>query len=260
MKRILLLFFILCCFSISPCHSKKPLQVKVMTYNLRFGELATLEQIAGHIKSFNPDFVALQEVDVRTCRARAPHQNGKDFIAELAQRTGMFGLYGKTIDYRGGYYGIGILSKYPYIEVRKTLLPNYSGSIEQRALLTGLFDVAGDTICFACTHLEVSSPPLRLTQAKFITNHFKVPAYKYPVIIGGDFNAKNNSDVIRHMKENWQLATGGDNTFPASRPSRKIDYLFAYPKQSWRVVWSQTIRSVLSDHLPIVSLLEYTGE
>ena len=48
------------------------LRIRVMTYNLRFGELASLEQIAEHIKAFQPDFVALQEVDSKTYRERAP--------------------------------------------------------------------------------------------------------------------------------------------------------------------------------------------
>ncbi|MDD6006932.1 MAG: endonuclease, partial [Bacteroidales bacterium] len=52
------------------------LRIRVMTYNLRLGELATLKQLAEHIIAFNPDFVALQEVDVHTMRRLAPHQNG----------------------------------------------------------------------------------------------------------------------------------------------------------------------------------------
>ena len=116
------------------------LQLRTMTYNLRFGERASLEDIAAHIRAFNPDFVALEEVDCKTFRQRAPQQNGRDFIAALAYHTGMFGLYGKTINYAKGYYGIGILSRYPYISVNKTMLPNPSGK-EPRALLEGLFDV-----------------------------------------------------------------------------------------------------------------------
>ena len=75
-------------------YAQDTLRVRVMTYNLRFGELASLEELAHHIKSFKPDFVALQEVDSKTDRKRTPHQKGKDFISELAYHTGMFGLYG----------------------------------------------------------------------------------------------------------------------------------------------------------------------
>lgn len=116
MKRYILL---LLCLTIGIAYAQDTLRVRVMTYNLRFGELASLEELAAHIKAFKPDFVALQEVDSKTDRKRAPHQRGKDFISELAYHTGMFGLYGKTIEYSTGYYGIGMLSKYPYISVQK---------------------------------------------------------------------------------------------------------------------------------------------
>ena len=107
--RLIILSVLLSC--LSAMAQSDTIKVKVMTYNLRFGELASLEQLAQHIKSFNPDFVALQEVDCNTMRERAPHQNGKNFVTELAYHTGMFGFYCKNINYAGGYYGIGILSK-----------------------------------------------------------------------------------------------------------------------------------------------------
>ena len=88
MKKYLLLFL---CLTLGVAYAQDTLRVRVMTYNLRFGELASLEELAHHIKSFKPDFVALQEVDSKTDRKRTPHQKGKDFISELAYHTGMFG-------------------------------------------------------------------------------------------------------------------------------------------------------------------------
>ena len=181
-KLVILLFIALSCGVVSA--QQDTLRVRVMTYNLRFGELSSLEDLAYHIKSFKPDFVALEEVDVHTDRKRAPHQKGKDFIGELAYRTGMFGLYGKTIEYGGGYYGIGMLSKYPYIKTEKVLLPNPENK-EQRALLEALIEMGDDTLTFVTTHLEVNSESLRNMQAQFICDRFENAPY--PVIIGGDF-------------------------------------------------------------------------
>lgn len=69
MKRYILL---LLCLTIGIAYAQDTLRVRVMTYNLRFGELASLEELAAHIKAFKPDFVALQEVDSKTDRKRAP--------------------------------------------------------------------------------------------------------------------------------------------------------------------------------------------
>ena len=237
--------------------AKLPNASRRETYNIRFGELASLEELASHIKSFNPDFVALQEIDCKTDRGeRAPHQIGRDYISELAYFTKMFGVYGKTIDYKGGYYGIGILSRYPYIDTKKTFLPWPNKAHERRALLEGLFEIGEDTICFASTHLDYQLPKTREAQTAFITEHFN--DYRYPVVLGGDFNTAPSSKEIKYnMLENWFLATDYDFTVPAWNPKRKIDYIFARPKQGWKIVRTQTVQSVLSDHLPIVTELEY---
>ena len=254
MKKYLLLFL---CLTLGVAYAQDTLRVRVMTYNLRFGELASLEELAHHIKSFKPDFVALQEVDSKTDRKRTPHQKGKDFISELAYHTGMFGLYGKTIDYSTGYYGIGMLSKYPYISVQKIMLPHPVKEHERRAMLEGLFEMGNDTIVFTSTHLDVNSQETRAEQIKFITGHFK--NYKYPVILGGDFNARHYSEAIRGM-DSWFAASNDDFGMPAWKPVIKIDYLFAYPQKGWRVISTQTVQSLLSDHLPIITELEYVKE
>lgn len=236
-------------------YAQDTLRVKVMTYNLRFGELADLKDLAAHIKSFNPDFVALQEVDSKTNRERTPHQRGKDFISELAYYSGMFGIYGKSIEYKGGYYGIGILSKYPYISIRKTLLPQLGEVYEQRVLLEGIFEMGKDTIIFASTHLDAKLAKTRELQAEFINKHFS--KIDYPTIIGGDFNSDSSSQVISEMRKEWFCDSEMTPTVPAWKPYRKIDYLFAKPQMGWKVIRTQTVQSVLSDHLPIVTDLEY---
>lgn len=252
MKFKLIFLFIVCAFA--QCFAQQDtLRLKVMTYNLRFGELSTLDQLGEHIKSFKPDFVALEEVDCNTHRAMAPHQNGKNFISELAYRTGMFGFFGKTINFAGGYYGIGMLSKYPVISIEKLLLPNPENK-EQRGLLIGKFDVDGDTVIFATTHFDVWSEKTREIQAKFVCNRFKDA--KYPVILGGDFNAAPSSKSIAYMKKRWDDVTDSDFTYPAKNPDIKIDYLFTLPTKRWKVIRTQAVQSLLSDHLPIVSYIE----
>ena len=252
-----ILISILACNSIS-AQKQDTLRIRVMTYNLRFGELASLEQIAEHIKAFKPDFVALQELDSKTFRERAPKQNGKDFITELGYRTEMYPLYGKSITYMGGYYGIGILSKHPYFKVEKMMLPRPQEK-EQRVMLQGTFEVNGtDTITFASTHLDYFSEDTRFLQIKTITEALQKSPY--PVILGGDFNARPDSKTVQKGMADWELLTNSDLTFPSHKPSIKIDYLFGYPKNNsksnWHIVRTQSVQSLLSDHLPIITELE----
>lgn len=229
--------------------------LKVLCYNLRFGELASLEELAEFIKSENPDVVALQEVDVKTNRERASHQNGKDFITELGFRTGMLTAYARTIDYSGGYYGIGILSKYPFDKTRKVLLPIPEGSREQRALLLADVELPGGRrFTFVSTHLDHSSSEVRSVQAKALNKALK--KIKLPVIVAGDFNGKPDSPEISQGMKNWLQACSPDFTIPSQNPKSKIDYIFYKPARKWKVIHSYTPQITLSDHLPLVAELE----
>ncbi|WP_137403518.1 endonuclease/exonuclease/phosphatase family protein [Echinicola rosea] len=231
--------------------------LKIISYNLRFGERASMEEFAAFIKTQNADLVALQEVDINTFRERAPKQNGKDFIGELAHLTGMFGAFGKTIDYAGGYYGIGILSKYPMTMTERILLPFTENGKEQRALLVANIELGeGKTISFASTHLDFTNTQERQLQVTQINNILLQK--NIPVLVCGDFNARPESTEIKQGMSLWAPL---DNQFPTS-PSQaakyKIDYIFGYPKANWELLSSPKQSSLLSDHLPVVSEVKIT--
>lgn len=226
--------------------------IKVLCYNIRFGELASLEELADFIKSQNPDLVALQEVDVKTFRSNAPHQNGKDFITELAFRTGMLSTYARTIDYAGGYYGIGILSKYPFVQTKKVLLPMPPGAREQRAFLMADVELPGDMkITFVSTHLDHSTSDVRKAQVEYL--NASLQDNPWPVIVAGDFNARPDSPEIKNGMANWKKACNQDFTSPAHAPKSKIDYIFCAPSDRWEAVNAYTPNCKLSDHLPVVA-------
>jgi endonuclease/exonuclease/phosphatase family metal-dependent hydrolase len=229
--------------------------LKVLCYNLRFGELASLELLAEYISSENPDLVALQEVDVRTNREMAPHQNGKDFITELGFRTGMLATYARTIDFSGGYYGIGILSKYPFEQTRKIMLPIPEGSNEQRAVLLADVELPGGRVfTFACTHLDHSSSAVRTIQVQAMGEILK--NNRLPLIIAGDFNARPDSPEIKDGMKDYLQACSNDFTFSSTDPKSKIDYIFCYPAADWKKVEAATRRITLSDHLPVTAVVQ----
>ncbi|WP_106829925.1 endonuclease/exonuclease/phosphatase family protein [Parabacteroides pacaensis] len=230
-------------------------RLKVMTYNLRFGELASLKELGEFIKSENPDVVFLQEVDVRTQRKRAPRQNGKNFISELGYYTEMMSLFGKSINYEGGYYGLGILSKYPFSSSRRMDLPMVEAGREQRSLLTATVVLDnGEEITVASTHLDLK-PEIRLVQAEAINEMLRKSSQ--PVLLGGDFNARPQSPEIAQGMSDWQRSCPDDvYTIPAKAPKSKIDYLFSFPRNRWKVIQSYVPEVFLSDHRPVVAVIE----
>lgn len=230
--------------------SGEKVKLKVLCYNLRFGELASLEELAAFIRGENPDIVALQEVDVRTSRELAPHQKGKDFVTELGFRTGMLTAYARTIDYAGGYYGIGILSKYPFDNTKRYLLPMPEGAREQRALLTADVELpGGKIITFASTHLDHTTSPVRQAQVEAINK--ALAGNTHPMIVAGDFNAQPQSPEIKDGMRAWGQACSPDFTFPSANPRSKIDYIFFAPENRWKKLSAGTPKVTLSDHLPL---------
>lgn len=193
--------------------------LRVMSYNLRFGELASMEDIGAAISAENPDIVMLQECDWGTWRERAPRQNGVKFINVLAETTGMFGIYGKSINYKGGYYGIGLLSRYPIVRSERILLPN-DGKAEQRSILLADVELpSGSIVTVASTHLEVSSAELRLSQVRFINRLVK--KNRYPVVLAGDMNAEPDSREMEELRRSWMDCTDRSLTFSTRNPSIK---------------------------------------
>ena len=230
-------------------------QLKIVCYNIRYGELASLEEIAGFFKDQNADIVALQEVDVNTHREAAPHQNGKDFITELGYHSGMLTAYARTIYYSGGYYGIGILSKYPFKQTRKVLLPMTAGAREQRGMLLADVELPnGKMVTFVSTHLDHSTSEVRSAQVEVVNQ--TLMDNPYPVIIAGDFNADPESKEIKEGMKNWGRACPLEFTAPAKSPRVKIDYIFYYPTDKWNVIKSETPQIQMSDHLPVTAEME----
>ena len=243
--------WLLACMAFAQGHNDT---ITVMTFNLHAGHDASLQQIGQLIKQYQPDFVALQEVDQNTHRSNCPHQNGRDFITELAYYSGMQGLFGPTIKFSGGLYGIGLLTRHQFVDVHNIKLPHPVARMEQRGLLEGTFILPdGDTIMVACTHLEAFDSVSRAAQAPFILDYFAHSTH--PVILAGDLNASPDDPVIGLLTSQWLDCTAGDFTFSVKNPKEKIDYILARPIQAWHTIESRVIPVEMSDHYPVIATL-----
>ena len=254
MKRIIALISIFLASAAVMSSAEKGDTLKLMTYNLRFGEPASMEQIADYISSEHPDIVALQECDWATNRTRAPHQNGVMFVNELAYHTGMFGIYGKSINYAGGYYGIGILSRYPILRYERVLLPN-DGKTEQRSMLIADIELPdGTVITFVNTHLEVKTAQMRIEQVQFIEKYLK--GRKNQIFLAGDMNAIPDSEEMRMLRENWMDLTNKVFTYHTSKPEINIDYIYSKPSKNVELLGTEVREDIkLSDHFPVISTI-----
>jgi endonuclease/exonuclease/phosphatase family metal-dependent hydrolase len=202
----------------------------------------------------DPDLVALQEVDFKTNRARK-----YDLVTELGWRTKMAPIFGKAMDFDGGEYGEGILSKFSFISTRNVALP-YTPGNEPRAALEVLTVLpSGDTIAFIGTHLDhLRDEKDRVAQVKKINEVFSENVY--PTILAGDLNAIPGSIPINILEEIWTPTCNKENpapTFPSKEPRIKIDYVMFKPGENWKVIDTKVIKDpIASDHCAYLVTLE----
>lgn len=255
-KLTTLIITILLSTNILFAQNKNDVIIRVLTFNILHGATTNgdfnLDKLASLINDANPDFVAMQEVDYKTKRAKS-----YDLVTELGWRTKMSPLFGKAMNYDGGAYGVGILSKLPIIASQNFPLPSTLGN-EPRTSLTILTELTnGDTIRFVATHLDYKEKsPDRIKQVKTINTEFA--KQDYPTILAGDLNATPESKSISILKKYW-TDSFGDNpepTYSSDNPTKKIDYVLFRPAEKWEVIENRVIcDEVASDHCVVLSVL-----
>ena len=236
MKKLLIVIVLLA-ISTTTISAKR---VRVMTYNVHncvgIDGKKSYIRCGDIIRDAQPDIVAIQEVDSMTSR------NDCYVLGELAKRAGYHAYYGKTIPYKGGSYGIGVLSKEKALSVEFHPLPCRK---EPRGLLV----VEMKHYYLLATHLslvkadqETSVEIIRDIAAKL----------SKPVFIAGDMNAKPNSTTVKAFKEFATILNDDSKpTFPHKKKSGCIDYVLG-TKGNFKVLGDHVYAdSPASDHFPL---------
>lgn len=225
---------------------KKAEQIfKIASYNVRnakgMDNVTDFDRIAKVINDMDAHAIAIQELDSATERS-----NGLVVLDELAKRTNMHGSFNGSIEYRGGKYGIGILTKEKPLNIEGIALP---GTEEKRSVL--IVELEDFVLC--CTHLSLTEEDRR-TSINLIEQHTEKYDSK-PVFLAGDLNAKPESSEIRVLSNNWAMLSDiTEPTFPSDNPDRVIDYILLKPNSKFthKVLDAQVVdEPMASDHRPL---------
>ena len=224
--------------------AKKVRTLRLTSYNIQHGE--GLDKKIDHarqakiLRKAHADIVAIQEVDSVTKR-----NGGLYSLEEIGRKAKMVSTFAPAINFQGGKYGIGILSKKQPLSVRRISLP---GREEPRMLLVAEFE----HYVVACTHLSLTdedrmlSVPIILEEAKKWTK---------PFVIMGDLNDEPNTPFYKEMQKYFLfLNPAHDKTFPADEPNICIDHVAIFvPVPDAPISFYRTWvgEDTFSDHRPL---------
>lgn len=232
-------------------------EMTVLVYNIHAGKDAAgqdnLQRVAEMVRGSGADLVLLQEVDRNTRRSGPADQP-----ATLARLTGYSVAFGRTIGFQGGDYGVALLSRWPI--QRDTLIPlavttgDTASAREQRGVLVAVVDAPGGPLAILNTHLDASGDDVwRMREVADVVRAAEtVRRSGLSLLLGGDLNARPESPIhgalrAAGFRDAWPECGAGDAmTFPASAPTRRIDYL--YLPAGVRCLDARVLPSEASDH------------
>ncbi|MEJ2730575.1 MAG: endonuclease/exonuclease/phosphatase family protein [Deltaproteobacteria bacterium] len=243
--------------------------IRAMTYNIHscvnMDGAVGPERIASVIDELAPDVVALQEVDAGIPRTH--HQEQAKILGETLSMDYRFFPVVKNGDQK---YGLAILSRLPFQNVRTGRLPALYSKLKLKLQKRGVMWATIETSCgpthFFNTHLSLYRLE-RHKQLKALLGQdwLRAVSADEPVILCGDLNAVPLSPVYRRLsryltdaQKNSIHARRPRATFPSRGPFFRIDHIFIsrhFRTREARVPFDQKSR-LASDHLPLCVDLE----
>lgn len=244
------------------------MNLRVMTYNVHscIGNDRVLSptRIAEVIAQYNPDVVALQELDAG--RARTGRVDQAHLIAQRLEYVFHF-FPGMEIEEE--QFGDAILSRY-HMRLRHAAgLPRfqYRSKRTHRGALWVSIDLNGHTIQVINTHMGLGRKERRAQAERLLCPEWLAhPDCQSPVIFCGDLNSLPRSPVhhafknVLHDTQPFQHGhrSRSRNTYPSPYPMWRIDYIFVSPGIAVNnvIVPRTKLTRLASDHLPVIADLE----
>jgi endonuclease/exonuclease/phosphatase family metal-dependent hydrolase len=243
-------------FNIAHGRGLNPIQGVTSQRKLRLN----LRRIATLLDRLAPDIVALQEIDERSRWA-----GNFDHLDYLRVHTRfphtVFGINNRRTGLLNLSYGNALLSRHP-IRAAETIVFGQR-RLGEKGFLYAELDVAGACIPIVNLHLHFSSRGERLRQLERLLTWLREKhrmhsrTWTIPPIICGDFNNPGTRDdatasLLSHLSDycDYVLHPLAGLTFPSPMPQRALDFIFL--PAGCVQVRSEVVRSMLSDHLPVV--------
>ena len=238
-----------------------------------------LEGMASIIRQESADIVLLQEVDFKSHRSHSINE-----MQFLSEKTGLqyavsavswnklyipFPYWPPRDHFGKMLSGGAVLSRFPLSENTTHLLPKpqefpwwYRLFYLHRYFQVVSVDIGGRQYRVINLHLEAFKQSNREHQAEFISQWIRTRLTEQELlVVGGDFNSSlgertlDSFLALPELHEAGQRVGLNGGSFPAERPTRRLDHLFVNKGQiiqSARIIQTDN----LSDHLPVISAIQ----
>ena len=253
-------------FLLAGCGDSRPAEtVRLVTYNAgTFNKYIADDYplVAEMMREVGADAVCLNELDSCTTRTGGVFQ-----LERIARAMGGWDYrFGRAMPYRGGSYGVGVMTRERILDHVTVALPRGEGA-EPRVLT--VVELARYVI--ATTHLDHTSAAAQRDQVAVIN---RVMRERYaeaskPVFLGGDLNALPDSGTLRALQEAWTVLTPTDGgTYPSHDPKKCIDYILQLDNGvTCETVGARVLHRFeagdaarASDHLPVLLEIRLPAE
>ncbi len=243
-------------FNIAHGRGLAPIQGLTLPRKLRIN----LRKIAALLGRLAPDIVALQEIDERSLWA-----GNFDHLDYLRVHAGfphaVFGINTKSAGLLNLSYGNALLSRHELADAETVRFG--SKRLGEKGFLFAEVQVGTAIVPVITLHLHHSSRAQRLRQLDMLLawvrekQRVRGACWVVPPIVCGDFNTPGDTDdatasLLSHLSDygDYSLHPQDGRTFPSPLPSRTLDFVFL--PAGCRLVRCEVVRSLLSDHRPVL--------
>jgi endonuclease/exonuclease/phosphatase family metal-dependent hydrolase len=221
--------------------------VRVLTWNIH-GALGRnprfdLARVVALIERWEPDIVALQEVDSR--RDKGSGVNPFEF---LQRELGEHGIGAKSITTADGDYGQMLISRWPMAD---TVIHDLSyPEREPRRAIASAIDTPHGPVRLVATHLGLSIYERRHQTRTLLDIAGQADA---TTIMAGDFNDWFWVGSVRRALSQRLSGCTGFRTFPSVCPLLRLDRIYCRPGSALTGAFTDRAARHISDHLPVIA-------
>lgn len=241
--------------------------LKAITFNMCHGEgldgIIDVERQAKFLKKYKPDIIFLQEIDMYTQRVYSENQ-----IYKFAKKVELpYRAMGINLKYKNGYYGDGLLSRFPIEYSANYLMPLVNTENEQRGILCNKISFGTTKLNLFSVHYPTNFEERKLGTEELINIIEKIDDSEV-IIVGGDFNVgiskigkhqytfeeKEEYEEYKMLEEYMNKLDNTEKTWFSNIGEGCIDTMF-YSKNI-KVLKIETISTQFSDHSAVYAEFE----